>query len=277
MSPESRQLIRAARRERERLGRMVQYATTESWEKMSEAAGWWNRDVMAHLLAQDYAAAQLLANEPAAEIDEYRGRLGAGEAFTVDGFNDFVVNRRVQLPTRQILGDWGTAADLLLRRASALSEEDWRTRRVPWLAGEIGVKYLLQSRIVEWWMHGEDMRPAADLPPAIEHEPLYVTNDLAIRMLPYALGLAGLSFPGRSVLIQLNGAGGGTWHWGLSAREAPGGNEKPDAVIEGRGYCFARVAARRVPAEEYLGSGDLVIGGNEILAETVLRHVRAFA
>lgn len=277
MSLEGKELIGVARRERERLGRMVQYATPESWEKMSEAAGWWNRDVVAHLLAQDYAAAQLLADEPAVEIDEYRERLREGQTFTVDGFNDFVVNRRVELPTRQILSDWGKAADLLLRRASGLPDEQWQTRRVPWLAGEIGVKYLLQSRIVEWWVHGEDMRPASELPPAIEHEPVFVTNDLAIRMLPYALGLAGLSFPGRSVRIQLNGAGGGTWHWGLSAREAPGENQKPDAVIEGRGYSFARVASRRAPAEEDLENGNLVLGGDEVLAETVLRHVRAFA
>ena len=34
----------------------------------------------------------------------------------------------------------------------------WEKDRFPWLAGEIAARYLVQSRIVEWWVHGEDMR-----------------------------------------------------------------------------------------------------------------------
>src|SRR5206468_4901764 len=86
-------LLGIASAERARLGRTIQYAEPETWEQPSACPGWWNRDVIAHLGAQDTASAQLLAGEPAVELDEYRASLN-GSAFTVDGFNTFAVNRR---------------------------------------------------------------------------------------------------------------------------------------------------------------------------------------
>jgi uncharacterized protein (TIGR03083 family) len=53
-------LIGLAHAERQRLGRVIQFAPPESWEQPRACEGWWNRDVMAHLAAQDTAAAQLL-------------------------------------------------------------------------------------------------------------------------------------------------------------------------------------------------------------------------
>ena len=64
-------------------------------------------------------------------------------------------------------------------------------------------------------------------------------------MLPYALSLAGLSLPGRSVRVRLEAAGGGRWHYGLGPHETPRAGKPPDATIEGTGYQFAMVAGRR--------------------------------
>ena len=99
---------------------------------------------------------------------------------------------------------------------------------------------------------------------------------MAIRMLPWALGQAGLSFPGRSIQVDLEGVGGGTWHWGLEPRTTPPEDKKPDAFINGRGTAFALVAGRRVAADDYLDNGDLVVGGDEALAIAVLEVLRAF-
>lgn len=230
---------------------------------------------MAHLAAQDTAAAQLLAGEPPGELDEYRETLGDAE-LTVDGFNAFVVNRRSGLAYRRVLTDWGRAADALLAFASRITDEEWKTRTIPWLAGEIGVRYVIQSRIVEWWIHGEDVRSSAEMPPRVEHRPIFLTNDLAIRMLPWALYRAGLDFPGRSIGIDLVGAGGSSWHWSLEPKEVPGEYHKPDAFVEGRSVSFALVAACRRTADEFLHEGSLVVGGDEQIALAVLEHVRAY-
>lgn len=267
-------ILGAARAERDRLGRTIQYAPPAIWDADSVCIGWRNRDIVAHLAAQDTAAAQLVAGEPAVELDAFREANG-GDLW-VNGFNEWAVKVRDDLPARQVIADWGNAAEAFLVLAARLSDEEWATAKVDWLAGEIGVRYLVQSRVVEWWLHGEDLRESAGLEENPQHWPVYLTNDLAIRMLPWALGQAGLSFPGRSIRVDLEGVGEGTWHWGLAPRESPPQGRRPDAFVRGRGTAFALVAGRRVPAAAYLDNGDLVIGGDEGLALTVLEHLRAF-
>jgi len=271
---ERTKLIGILHAERARLGRTIQYTDPGTWDSASPCQGWSNRDLMAHLAAQETAAAQAIGGEPAVELDAFRAA-NDGDLW-VDGFNEWAIRIRADLPTRQIVTDWGRAADLLCVRAADMPADGWNTRRVPWLAGEIGVRYLAQSRIVEWWLHGEDLREGTGQEPNPQHWPVHLVCDMGIRMLPYALGLAGISYPSASVRVDLSGMGEGSWHWGLSPRESPAEDKKPDAWIEGRALAFALVAGRRVPAEAYLDDGNLVVGGDEDLATAVLRHIRAY-
>ena len=80
-----------------------------------------------------------------------------------------------------------------------------------------------------------------------------------------------------SVKVELEAVGGGSWHRGLAAGEAPPARKSPDAQITGRAHAFALVAGRRGPAEDYLDEGVIQIDGDEALALTILQHVRAFA
>jgi uncharacterized protein (TIGR03083 family) len=267
-------LLGIAHAERERLGRTIQYTPPNAWDAPSVCQGWRNRDIVAHLAAQDTAAAQLLAGDPAAEFDAFR-EANDGELW-VNGFNEWAVEVREDVPTRQLITDWGKAAQVFLVLCSGLTDDEWASKNVEWVAGEIGLRYLVQSRTIEWWFHQEDIREGAGLEGNPQHDPVYLTNDMAIRMLPWALGQAGLSFPGRSIRVDLEGVGGGTWHWGLEPRTTPPADKKPDAFINGRGTAFALVAGRRVAAESYLDDGDLVVGGDEALAIVVLELLRAF-
>ncbi len=91
---------------------------------------------------------------------------------------------------------WGLAAEATLAYASLLSDDAWRDERFPWLLGSIAARYLVQSRIVEWWVHGEDIRATAGLGPQIQHWPIFLTVDMGVRMLPWTLGEAGHRPPG---------------------------------------------------------------------------------
>jgi uncharacterized protein (TIGR03083 family) len=264
-----------AHAERQRLGRTVQYADPQTWEQPSALPGWWNRDVMAHLASHDTAAAHVVKGDAAEELDEYRAQLD-GQPFTTDGFNEWGVTRRSGLSTREVLELWGRAADAFLVYTGLLSEEDWERTRFPWFAGEIAARYLVQSRVIEWWIHGEDMRATNGLGPEYQHWPVHLTIDMGIRMLPWALANAGLDLTGSSVQVEVDGAGGGTWHWGLGAGEVPPADKKPDTTIVGRAPHLALVAARRIPADDVLASGNLVTGLDAQLGATILRHIRAF-
>ncbi|HYT30749.1 MAG TPA: maleylpyruvate isomerase N-terminal domain-containing protein [Actinomycetota bacterium] len=277
MTLERSWLLATARAEREAMGRTIQYTEPQRWDLPSPCEGWRNRDVIAHLAASDVAAAAAVAGEAQTEIEGFIASLGPDGVATVEAFNTFSVEQRAAQPARAVIREWGRAADLFLARCAEIAPQDWPATRVYWVGGDLRIVHLLQSRVMEWWLHGEDVRTGAELPPRREHAPMYCVNDLAVRTLPYALSLAGLSFPGKSVRVILEAAGGGGWHQGLTPREPPPPGKHPDAVIESRGYEFALLAGRRLSADRGLAEGWVRVSGDEALAGTVLTHIRSFA
>ncbi|HEV8683001.1 MAG TPA: maleylpyruvate isomerase N-terminal domain-containing protein [Actinomycetota bacterium] len=266
-------LLGVARAEREALGRTVQYTAPDAWANDSPCEGWRVRDVLAHLAAAEVAAAALLGSESATEIEEYAKTVD-GDEVTLDGFNGWAVRRRAEAGVRSTALEWGRAADLLLVRASKTTVEDWNDRQVPWFGADLRTGDFIQYRVAEWWIHGSDILTGGLLPPRLEHPPIYCVNDLAVRLIPYALSLKGLSFPDQSVAIDLKAVGGGSWHQGLAARYAPPERKRPDAIISGQGHAFAEVAAGRADADLCLYDGVLLLGGDVELAETVLKSLR---
>jgi uncharacterized protein (TIGR03083 family) len=274
LSLDREQLLGIAYAERQRLGRTIQYAEPDTWEQPSAAEGWWNRDVIAHLAAGDTIAAQLVAGEPPLELEEWRAAHPG--PFDIDAFNAWTVGRRSGLETREVLTLWGRAADSFLAHCAEITDEDRASKRYDYIAGPIAARYLVQSRVVEWWLHGEDVRATNGLGPQIQHWPIFLTIDLAVRMLPWSLGRSGYELSGLSVRIDAGGAGEGSWHWGLGSGEAPSARKEPDATIAGRGPQIALVAGQRLKPDDVLLSGNVVLGGDRQLADTVLRHLRAY-
>lgn len=271
-------LLAAARHERDALGRTVQYAPPERWEAESPAEGWRAKDVLAHLAATEVAAAQTIAGEDRTEFEEFLKETGARH-FTVEGFhgyNAWAVRKRHDATTISLAIEWGRAADLLLARAGKLTDERWNDT-VPWPVEPLRVSYFVQSRVCEWWVHGEDIRASVGLDSRRIHDPIFCVCDLSIRTIPYALQLEDVDLAGRTVQIELSGAGGGKWFRGLGVRDRPDETRRPDAYIEGFAHSFALVAAHRADPEPLLYDGSLIIGGDTEVARTVLEHLRYFA
>ncbi len=102
--------------------------------------------------------------------------------------------------------------------------------------------------------------------------------DLAIRTIPYALQLEGLRYPGKTVQIDLEGVGEGSWRQALSVGDPePTEDTVPDVIIEGRGHAFAQVAGHRADPDVMLYEGWLLVGGDQEIAEAILNNLRYFA
>jgi uncharacterized protein (TIGR03083 family) len=274
MDIERDEVLGIARFERDALGRTVQYTPPDHWEAESVRDGWRVKDVLAHLASTEVVAAALVGDEEPGEVEEYRKTLD-GEPFRREAWERWAVDRRRDASPVSLGLEWGRAADLLLDRAGKASEEDWHDRQVPWIAGDIRLRYLVQARVSEWWVHGEDIREGARLPPRREHWPVYLVNDLAVRLIPYALSLAGEDRGGKVVRIDLERVGGGVWNAATDpGRDVPD-TARPDAYIEGDGYAFASVAGGRADLDVCLYEGLLGTGGDTELAETVLRTLRS--
>ena len=266
-------LLSTARHERDALGRTVQYTPPDHWGAETRFDGWTIKDVLAHLAASEVAVAALVAGEEATELDEYRKTLD-GEAPTTPRWNRWPAERRREDGPVYVGLEWGRAADLLLARGAAATDEEWDERQIEWLSGEVRLKYLVQSRVAEWWVHGEDIREGGRLPPRREHWPVYATCDLAIRLLPYSLSRLGHDVGDVTVEFDLDGVGGGRWRQSTSTGDAVA-EGKPDVYVESSGYALASVASGRADVDVTLYEGLLRLGGDTELGETVVRSLRS--
>ena len=141
------------------------------------------------------------------------------------------------------------AAESFLAHCAALSgTRTGPSERFDYVAGPIAARYLVQTRVVEWWLHGEDMRATNGLGPQCQHWPIYLTIDMAVRMLPWSLGTRRPRPAGvRRACRSTGGRGRGTWHWGLGSGEVPAGREEARRPSGGRG---APAGARRRPTPQ---------------------------
>lgn len=268
-------LLGVARREREALGRTVQYTDPEAWEN---AGPWQGRpiiEVLYHLAATEIAAAETWSGEPAAELDEYRKSAGDEEP-TAEGFTHWAIARRAEQSAVQTAVEWGRAADLLLDRATASSEEDWRERMLPWFGGDLRAGYFLQYRVAQWWLHGQDILEGGGQDLRREHDPTFVVNDFAVRLIPYALSIGGEEPEERIVRVELDGVGGGVWTQSTRPGTPPPDDARADSIIAGRGPWFALVAAGRVEPDVALYEGVLNVGGEVATGEAILATLRAY-
>lgn len=266
-------LLGVARQEREALGRTVQYTRPDAWENPSPWRGRPLADVLSHLAASEIAAAAVYGDEEPAEVEEYRKGLEDRE-FTVDGWNDWAVARRAEQAPVATAVEWGRAADLLLERASRTTDQEWTERTISWLGAELRTGYFVQSRVVQWWLHGQDLLIGGRQDIRREHPPTYVVNDFAIRLIPYSLSFTGEALPGLSVQVELEEVGGGTWLQATEAGLTPA--DDPDVIIVGRGPWFALVATHRLDPEVALYEGYVNLGGDVAAGEAIIRTLRAF-
>ncbi|HEX6263295.1 MAG TPA: hypothetical protein VF097_10660 [Actinomycetota bacterium] len=267
-------LLGVARREREALGRTIQYTDLGAWENPGPWQGRPIIEILYHLAATEIAAAEVWGGEAPAELDEYRK--AAGEDASPDGFTHWALARRAEQSAVQTAREWGRAADLLLDRATATSDEDWRDRMIPWFEGDLRAGYFLQYRVAQWWLHGQDILDGSAQALRREHDPTFVVNDFAVRLIPYALSLTAED-PGELVVrVDLDGVGGGVWLQSTRPGPPPPEDATPSVIIGGRGPWLALVASGRVDPDVALYEGVLNVGGDLAGGEMILRSLRAY-
>ncbi|MEU9555573.1 zf-HC2 domain-containing protein [Streptomyces fumanus] len=170
-------------------------------------------------------------------------------------------------PTRAVRAPWRAQSHDIVRTASFTGGS----------AGGLPVSYgdwtlplhdALLDRAFECWVHAEDIAEAVSYPydpPAPGH--LHRMIDLAARLLPEVLAarrrsapagpppggrrhLVAAGAPGRSLKLEIEGAGGGEWLIALDSPAAVGSAEHEVAHVVLDGVEFCRLAAGRVRPEE---------------------------
>ncbi|MGH4029650.1 zf-HC2 domain-containing protein [Actinomycetota bacterium Odt1-20B] len=168
-------------------------------------------------------------------------------------------------PTRAVRGPWREQTHELIRTVSFAGGGSGRLT-VPYgtHGAELPLRDSMVDRAFECWIHAGDIADAVDYPyepPSPRH--LHVMIDLAARLLPDTLagrrraGLAAPSrelvaagAPGRSLRLEVEGAGGGEW---LIPLDSPGAVPSPEeevAHVALDGVEFCKLAAGHVSPQE---------------------------
>ncbi|MEU6604881.1 maleylpyruvate isomerase N-terminal domain-containing protein [Streptomyces shenzhenensis] len=212
--------------------------------------------VIAHLLSVDgLVAAALGLDDPV-----------AGEGATGPAARTEAYWRASHFPpTRSVRAPWREQSHNLVRTVSFTGSGAGKLS-VPYGGFTLPLHDAMLDRAFECWVHAEDIADAVDYPyepPAPRH--LHRMIDLAARMLPGALaarrqaGLATMSGtphlvaagqPGRSLRLEIEGAGGGQWLIPLDSPGAEGSAELEVAHVALDGVEFCRLAAGHVPPQE---------------------------
>lgn len=218
--------------------------------------------VIAHLLAVDGLVACALSLD-----DPVPGPAPGDPA----GRTEALWNAGGRPPTRDVREPWREQAHTLVRTVSFAGRG----------VGELAVPYgdfilplrdAFLERAFGCWVHAEDIAGAVDYPyepPSGAH--LHGMVDLAARLLPRALavrrraglagparGLVAAGAPGRSLHLEIEGAGGGDWYIALDSPGAVGCADQAVAQVALDAEEFLRVVSGRVtPRDAASGqSGD---------------------
>ncbi|MGW7360686.1 maleylpyruvate isomerase N-terminal domain-containing protein [Streptomyces sp. NPDC054802] len=172
-------------------------------------------------------------------------------------------------PTGAIREPWRDQSHTLIRTVSFAGRGVDETS-VSYGAFALPLRDALLDRAFECWIHADDIAEAVAYPyapPSGTH--LNRMIDLAARLLPAALaerrraGLAGppqhlvtAGSPGRSLHLEVEGSGGGSWYIALDSPAAVGCPDKSVAQVALDGVEFCKLVAGHVSPEEAAAGQD---------------------
>ncbi|UYM07115.1 maleylpyruvate isomerase family mycothiol-dependent enzyme [Solicola gregarius] len=230
----------------------------DAWDEPTDCPRWTVHDVAAHLASIETEIASGVGTEPDKAIsdvtDEYTqegvdARSGVPHAEVVDELERAVEARRAQLDELDV-------------------DPDATPERTP---GGIGWswKRLLSNRVVDLWVHEQDIREAVDAPGGTDSAAAAHTVRVFGTALPYVLGKRVAPPPGTSVRWVVSGEVGFdvTIRIGEDGRAHPADDvADPTTRLDLDERAFTRLAAgRRSAADLAIG-----VGGDAALARRVL-------
>jgi uncharacterized protein (TIGR03083 family) len=171
--------------------------TETQWKAPTDLPGWTVQDNLSHLVAiervlQGYAGTQ----HRAADLSMVKNPIGE--------MNEHEVDSRRGLPGAEVLKEWNNI--VAERRTTLISADDAyfaQPAMTPTGPGTVGD--FLSIRVLDCWLHEQDMRRAAGVPghlggPAAEH-----TIDRLTRTLPLVIGKRAATPEGATVVVHITG------------------------------------------------------------------------
>jgi uncharacterized protein (TIGR03083 family) len=251
----------------EDIDRFLRLRPYEVYDTPTSLPGWSVRDVLSHLSG----VAMMLAGAP---VPRHEGVWPDYVHNPIGELNEAFVQANRGRPGLEVLDEFREASRRSLADLRALDAEGWE--RVGWSPeGERPWHRFQETRVLDGWIHFQDIRDALGEPhddPGVGGD---VVLDRFVAALPYVIGKRVGAADGTVVRVNLTGPRGRSVTIAVRDRRAEmieTSVETPTLDVTATTALFWRRAAGRVDADEFLTASELI--GDLDLARSIAESLR---
>jgi uncharacterized protein (TIGR03083 family) len=239
-----------------------------AWQAPTECPGWTVQDTLVHITAVE----RHLMDDPlpAADIPDLphvKNSFGR--------WNERWIESRRASPGSVVLEEFEATTASRLAELRALDDDGFAA--VSWTPlGEGTVAGLLGLRILDSWVHEQDMRRAVDRPGDLDSPAAAHSIDSLLLLLPYIVGKKTGAPDGSTVVLTLTGPLRRTIAVAMAAGRGDFIDpppETPGALLAMSSETYERLACGRVDPEQAVVTGAVTIEGDVDLGAAVVREL----
>lgn len=237
----------------------------EEWEMPSECPGWAVKDLLAHMVGTERSLSGDPAPPDPGPADHVHNPLGAA--------NEAWVASRRPSSGAQLLSEFDEVTSRRLAELRAMDRQEF-DRVGPSPLGPVPYREFMAVRVMDCWVHEQDMRVATGRPGHSRGPVAELAMDRIASAMGFVVAKKAAAPEGAAVAFELSGS---------PARRVPvavkGGRGVPDEAAEPTvalamdAELFWRLACGRVSGEAALGAGLVGMRGDAELGERVVRNM----
>jgi uncharacterized protein (TIGR03083 family) len=232
------------------------------WETPTDCPGWDVQDQVSHLIGTESMLLGFPAPAPV-EAAHVRNPLGAG----IEGW---VAERRDRLPA-EVLDEFRQVTAARSAALDALSDEQWEAPTAS-PAGQIPYGEFMQIRVMDNWVHEQDIRRAVQRPGHLEGPAAEAALARLTRSLGYVVGKQAGAADGTSVVVRLVGPQAQVLAVTVTDGRARPAEAPPDPdvtlTMTAEAYCC--LSCGRWSADQVLADGRVQADGDRQLAHRIV-------
>lgn len=235
------------------------------WDLPSECPGWTVRDVLAHIVGTERS----LLGEPAPSdpvtAEHVHNPVGA--------LNEAWVASRRSVPGAELLSEFTEVTNRRLDELRRMGTERF-DRPGPSPIGQVPYRDFMSVRLMDCWVHEQDMRVATGRPGHGEGPVAELAMDRIASAMGYVVAKKAAAPEGSSVLFSLSGSAARAV--GVVVRDGRGVLEtapEPTVVLEMDSELFWRLGCGRVSGEAALDAGLVGFKGDTELGRRVVANM----
>lgn len=240
--------------------------STAEWDLPSECPGWTVRDVLSHLIGIERT---LLGDEappmPPERAPHVRNDVGATNEAWVEG------RRGHSGPV--VLEEWREVTGRRIEQLAAFPPE--RFDEVgPSPVGQVPYREFMHVRIMDCWVHEQDIRVATERPGHAAGPSADISMDRIASAMPFVVAKRAGVPDGRTVRFELSGSP--TRRIDIAVRDGRAATEElsePDVTILMDAEVFWRLGCGRVTGDAAMGAAIVGFQGDTALGEQVVRNM----